>query len=42
MPSVEERRDLMKLLKKHGLLLEAELEYSLAEKDRVIYVISRK
>lgn len=42
MPSDEEKKDREKTLKKLGLVLEGELEYSLGGKERVIYVIGEK
>lgn len=42
MPSDEEARDRGQIMKTLGLVLEAELEYLLAEKQRVIYVFSKK
>lgn len=42
MPSDEEKKSREKIMKKLGLKLEAEFEYCLAGKDRVIYVFSEK
>ncbi len=42
MPSDEEVRDRGQIMKTLGLTLEAELEYSLAGKDRIIYVFQKK
>ncbi len=42
MPSKEERKDMEKLMKKLSLRLVGELPYTLAEKERVIYVIERR
>ncbi len=42
MPSDEETKSREKILKKLWLQLEAEFEYFLWEKDRVIYVFSQK
>ena len=41
MPSKEERKDMEKLMKKLSLRLIGELPYTLAEKERVIYVIEK-
>jgi 16S rRNA (guanine527-N7)-methyltransferase len=42
MPSPEEFMDRAKAVKKHGLTLESELKYKLADKDRVILVFRKK
>ncbi len=42
MPSEDEQQDMKKIMKKLGLILEGELEYILADKARVIYVIGKK
>ena len=42
MPSDEEKKDREKTLKKLGLVLEGELTYLLAGKERVIYVIANR
>ena len=42
MPSDEEKKDREKTLRKLGLILEGELTYLLAGKERVIYVIAEK
>jgi 16S rRNA (guanine527-N7)-methyltransferase len=42
MPSPEEFMDRAKAIKKHGLTLESELKYKLAEKERVILVFRKK
>lgn len=42
MPSDEEQKSRDKIMKKLGLQLDAEFEYFLGEKPRIIYVFSRK
>lgn len=42
MPSDEEKKSRQKICKKLGLTLEAEFEYFLAEKERIIYVFGNK
>lgn len=42
MPSDEEKKSREKILKKLNMTLEAEFEYFLGEKNRVIYVFSQK
>jgi hypothetical protein len=42
MPSSEEFMDRAKAIKKHGLTLESELKYKLADKERVILVFRKK
>lgn len=42
MPSEDERRDIAKITKKLKLSLVWELEYTLAEKDRIIYVFRKQ
>ena len=42
MPSEDEKKDILKITKKLNLVLEGEMEYELAGKDRIIYVFSRK
>lgn len=42
MPSEDEKKDIIKITKKLGLVLEGELEYELGGKERIIYVFGRK
>lgn len=42
MPAEDEMKDLRKVLKKFNLVLEGQFKYSLAEKDRVLYILSKK
>jgi len=42
MPGEDEKRDMRKITKKLGLILEGELPYMLADKERVIYVIAKR
>lgn len=42
MPSEDEKKDIIKVTKKLGLVLEGELEYELGGKERIIYVFGRK
>lgn len=42
MPSEDEKKDILKVTKRLNLVLEGEMEYELAGKERIIYVFSRK
>ncbi len=42
MPSEDEKKDITKITKKLGLILEGELEYELGGKERILYVLRRK
>lgn len=42
MPSEDESRDIKKITKKLWLILESELTYTLGEKERILYVFSRR
>ena len=42
MPSEDEKKDITKITKKLGLVLEGELEYELGGKERILYVFKRR
>jgi 16S rRNA (guanine527-N7)-methyltransferase len=42
MPSEDERRDMQKIMKKLGLILEWELPYMLERKERILYIFRKK